>query len=82
MKLIFPLSLAIAGGPAPEPAPPATESAIEEAAQMNERLATILARVEGIKSTEDVASAPVQRTKEGEPAPPASPPKSPADPAE
>ncbi len=64
MKLALCFSVAFAGEPVPE-----SPSAIEEAVQMNERLATILDRIEDIQQMEQTTSTPVQRTKEGEPAP-------------
>jgi hypothetical protein len=69
MKLIFPLSLALAGDPAPEPEPPAPEvqeTVVAQAVQMNEQLSEILVRVEALQTEElngAVESKPIKRVE-------------------
>ena len=71
MKLIFPLSIALAGEPAAEPKVPAPETeqqtTVEQAVQMNEKLSEILARVETLKPETDtnalVESEPIKRVE-------------------
>jgi hypothetical protein len=70
MKLIFPLSIALAGDPVPEPkaSAPTTEqqTPVEQAAQMNEKLSEILARVEELQVAElngAVESTPIKRVE-------------------
>lgn len=71
MKLIFLISLALAGDPVvAEEAPPepvARENAVAQAEQMNAQLSEILARVEELKTDDLVGSEPAKRV---EPPPP------------
>jgi len=71
MKLIFPISLALAGDPVvaeeTTPDPVAQETVVQQAVQMNEQLSEILARVEELKSetggNAQVESEPIKRVE-------------------
>lgn len=56
MKLVLFTALAFADEPAPEPVQVQTETVVEQALEMNEKLSEILARVEEMKSMEDTAA--------------------------
>tara|TARA_R110000824_G_scaffold90399_1_gene220825 strand:+ start:927 stop:1157 length:231 start_codon:yes stop_codon:yes gene_type:complete len=70
MKLIFPLSIALAGEPTSKQETPSTppvaqeESTVEQAVQMNEQLSEILARIEEMKTAESsIEFEPIKRVE-------------------